>query len=125
MATIYCKKGILSILILCKITNNSENDASFSLSAPYVDGARLDVLNSEPDIKFSVSRGIDADRGIRYNEDIDIPYRETKQLREYIMSENNRNNSELKPTGCKEIGTAFIYGGTEIKSILMFLCRLR
>lgn len=44
---------------------------------------------------------------IRYNDDIDIPYRESKQLREYIMSENNRNGSRLKPSGCKEIGDNF------------------
>ncbi|MGN0178676.1 MAG: hypothetical protein ACI4DY_04445 [Monoglobaceae bacterium] len=30
-----------------------------------------------------------------------------KQLREYIMSENIRNNSELKSMGCKEIGDSF------------------
>ncbi|MDY5229578.1 MAG: hypothetical protein SPH44_00455, partial [Eubacteriales bacterium] len=44
---------------------------------------------------------------IRYNDDIDIPYRESKQLREYIMSENNRNGSELRPFDKKEIGDNF------------------
>lgn len=46
---------------------------------------------------------------IRYNDDIDIPYRESKQLREYIMSENNRNGSRLKPFGYKEIGDNFYF----------------
>lgn len=44
---------------------------------------------------------------IRYNDDIDIPYRESKQLREYIMSENNQNGSRLKPFDKKEIGDNF------------------
>lgn len=46
---------------------------------------------------------------IRYNDDIDIPYRESKQLSEYIMSENNRNGSRLKPSRCKEIGDNFYF----------------
>ena len=64
---------------------------------PDVDGSRLDVLNSEPDVKFSVSRGIDADRGIRYNGDT---YSNTngKEGKEsgngnYSISENEGRNS--------------------------------
>ena len=34
---------------------------------------------------------IDEDMGIRYNDDIDIPYRK-KQLDEYVISANNRAN---------------------------------
>ena len=40
------------------------------------------------------------------NEDIYIPYNESRQLREYIMSVNNRGN-KLRVTDCKEIGNNF------------------
>ena len=49
---------------------------------------------------------IDEDMGIRYNDDIDIPYREKKQLDEYVISANNRAN-KLKTLDYKEIGNNF------------------
>ena len=49
---------------------------------------------------------IDEDMGIRYNDDIDIPYRKKKQLDEYVISANNRAN-KLKTLDYKEIGNNF------------------
>ena len=63
--------------------------------------------NDTENVKFSQDNSLDGGGIIRYNDDIDIPYRESRQLREYIMSENNRNGSRLKPSGCKEIGDNF------------------
>lgn len=66
--------------------------------------------NSENDtenVKFSQDNSLDGGGIIRYNDDIDIPYRESRQLREYIMAENNRNGSELKSFDKKEIGDNF------------------
>ena len=74
---------------------------------PNTENSRLDVINSRPDIRFSQDNSLDGGGIIRYNDDIDIPYRESRQLREYIMSENNRNGSELKPFDKKEIGDNF------------------
>ena len=74
---------------------------------PNIENSRLDVINSRPDIRFSQDNSLDGGGIIRYNDDIDIPYRESRQLREYIMVENNRNGSELKPFDKKEIGDNF------------------
>lgn len=74
---------------------------------PNTENSRLDVINSRPDIRFSQDNSLDGGGIIRYNDDIDIPYRESKQLREYIMSENNRNGGELKSFDKKEIGDNF------------------
>lgn len=65
--------------------------------------------NDTENVKFSQDNSLDGGGIIRYNDDIDIPYRESKQLREYIMSENNRNGSRLKPFGYKEIGDNFYF----------------
>lgn len=63
--------------------------------------------NDTENVKFSQDNSLDGGGIIRYNDDIDIPYRESRQLREYIMSENNRNGSELKSFDKKEIGDNF------------------
>ncbi len=76
---------------------------------PNIENSRLDVINSRPDIRFSQDKSLDGGGGISYNDNINSPYRESRQLSEYIMAENNRNGSELKPFGCKEIGDNFYF----------------
>ena len=83
------------------IDNISQNDDIVKSSI------RKNSGNDTENVKFSQDNSLDGGGIIRYNDDIDIPYRESKQLREYIMSENNRNGSELKPFDKKEIGDNF------------------
>ena len=83
------------------IDNISQNDDIVNSNI------RENSENDTENVKFSQDNSLDGGGIIRYNDDIDIPYRESKQLREYIMSENNRNGSRLKPSGCKEIGDNF------------------
>lgn len=83
------------------IDNISQNDDIVKSSI------RKNSENDTDNVKFSQDNSLDGGGIIRYNDDIDIPYRESRQLREYIMSENNRNGSRLKPSGCKEIGDNF------------------
>lgn len=63
--------------------------------------------NDTENAKFSQDNSLDGGGGISYNDDINIPYRESVQLREYIIAENNRDGSELKPFDKKEIGDNF------------------
>lgn len=63
--------------------------------------------NDTENVKFSQDNSLDGGGGISYNDDINIPYRESVQLREYIIAENNRDGSELKPFDKKEIGDNF------------------
>ena len=65
--------------------------------------------NDTENVKFSQDNSLDGGGGISYNDDINIPYRESVQLSEYIMAENNRNGSEFKPFGYKEIGNNFYF----------------
>lgn len=85
------------------IDNISQNDDIVKSSI------RKNSGNDTENVKFSQDNSLDGGGIIRYNDDIDIPYRESKQLREYIMSENNRNGSRLKPFGYKEIGDNFYF----------------
>lgn len=85
------------------IDNISQNDDIVKSSI------RKNSENDTENVKFSQDISLDGGGNIRYNDDIDIPYRESKQLREYIMSENNRNGSRLKPFGYKEIGDNFYF----------------
>lgn len=82
-------------------TNISQNDDIVNSNI------RENSENDTENVKFSQDNSLDGDGIIRYNDDIDIPYRESKQLREYIMSENNRNGGELKSFDKKEIGDNF------------------
>ena len=84
-------------------TNISQNDDIVNSNI------RENSENDTENVKFSQDISLDGGGNIRYNDDIDIPYRESKQLREYIMSENNRNGSRLKPFGYKEIGDNFYF----------------
>lgn len=83
------------------INNISQNDDIVNSNI------RENSENDTENVKFSQDNSLDGGGIIRYNDDIDIPYRESKQLREYIMSENNRNGSELKSFDKKEIGDNF------------------
>ena len=83
------------------IDNISQNDDIVKSSI------RKNSGNDTENVKFSQDISLDGGGNIRYNDDIDIPYRESKQLREYIMSENNRNGGELKSFDKKEIGDNF------------------
>lgn len=83
------------------INNISQNDDIVNSNI------RENSENDTENVKFSQDNSLDGGGIIRYNDDIDIPYRESKQLREYIMSENNRNGSELRPFDKKEIGDNF------------------
>ena len=83
------------------IDNISQNDDIVKSSI------RKNSENDTENVKFSQDNSLDGGGIIRYNDDIDIPYRESKQLREYIMSENNRNGGELKSFDKKEIGDNF------------------
>lgn len=65
--------------------------------------------NDTENVKFSQDNSLDGGGGISYNDDINIPYRESVQLSEYIIAENNRNGSEFKPFGYKEIGNNFYF----------------
>lgn len=85
------------------IDNISQNDDIVNSNI------RENSENDTENVKFSQDNSLDGGGIIRYNDDIDIPYRESKQLREYIMSENNRNGSRLKPFGYKEIGDNFYF----------------
>lgn len=85
------------------IDNISQNDDIVKSSI------RKNSGNDTENVKFSQDNSLDGGGIIRYNDDIDIPYRESKQLSEYIMSENNRNGSRLKPFGYKEIGDNFYF----------------
>ena len=82
-------------------TNISQNDDIVNSNI------RENSENDTENVKFSQDNSLDGGGIIRYNDDIDIPYRESKQLREYIMSENNRNGGELKSFDKKEIGDNF------------------
>ena len=82
-------------------TNISQNDDIVNSNI------RENSENDTENVKFSQDISLDGGGNIRYNDDIDIPYRESKQLREYIMSENNRNGGELKSFDKKEIGDNF------------------
>ena len=84
-------------------TNISQNDDIVNSNI------RENSENDTENVKFSQDISLDGGGNIRYNDDIDIPYRESKQLREYIMSENNRNGSRLKPFSYKEIGDNFYF----------------
>lgn len=84
-------------------TNISQNDDIVNSNI------RENSENDTENVKFSQDISLDGGGNIRYNDDIDIPYRESKQLREYIMSENNRSGSRLKPFGYKEIGDNFYF----------------
>ena len=89
------------------------------VSSPALDNTNIsqndDVVNSsirenaenDTDMKFSQDKSLDGGGGISYNDNINIPYRESVQLREYIIAENNRDGSELKPFDKKEIGDNF------------------
>ncbi len=83
------------------IDNISQNDDIVNSNI------RENSENDTENVKFSQDNSLDGGGIIRYNDDIDIPYRESKQLREYIMSENNRNGGELKSFDKKEIGDNF------------------
>lgn len=82
-------------------TNISQNDDIVNSNI------RENSENDTENVKFSQDNSLDGGGIIRYNDDIDIPYRESKQLREYIMSENNRNGGKLKSFDKKEIGDNF------------------
>ncbi len=83
------------------IDNISQNDDIVNSNI------RKNSENDTENVKFSQDNSLDGGGIIRYNDDIDIPYRESKQLSEYIMSENNRNGGELKSFDKKEIGDNF------------------
>lgn len=83
------------------IDNISQNDDVVNSNI------RKNSENDTENVKFSQDNSLDGGGQIRYNDDIDIPYRESRQLSEYIMAENNRNGSELKSFDKKEIGDNF------------------
>ncbi len=82
-------------------TNISQNNDVVNSSI------RENTENDTENVKFSQDNSLDGGGGISYNDDINIPYRESVQLREYIIAENNRNGSELKAFDKKEIGDNF------------------
>ncbi len=84
----------------------SDNN-NISQSDEAVNSSIRENAENDTDIKFSQDKSLDGGGGISYNDDINIPYRESVQLREYIIAENNRNGSELKAFDKKEIGDNF------------------
>lgn len=85
----------------------TSDNTNISQSDEAVNSSIRENAENDTDIKFSQDKSLDGGGGISYNDDINIPYRESVQLREYIIAENNRDGSELKPFDKKEIGDNF------------------
>lgn len=87
--------------------NDKSSIDNISQNNDVVNSSIRENAENDTDIKFSQDKSLDGGGGISYNDDINIPYRESVQLREYIIAENNRDGSELKPFDKKEIGDNF------------------